>query len=385
MLASLRKFHPLTVHSSYDSYPKNVRVVRVTQVTANLDGKPARLRNLNTDRTTQDPRPRIRPRGIPQALEAHRVYSSLDPGKASQLGSDLLGDHHITPGDAGDFHALYHAVLMRDVTLGYLDFGTSFSIEINQLTPDQLIMVPTVGTCLVENQESQVAASPVHAIVPVPDSPMTLQGENQTALVILRIHSRALQVHLSKLLSRGLHQPLTFDLGFDLTPPSASRWNLAVQMLHSELHENHSLLHRGIGIGSLEEFVMSALLYSHRSSFSDQLTEPARHQRGSVRRAQEYIQQNLQRQLSIEDIAESADIGVRSLQNFFREDLKQTPTAYIRDLRLEGARADLADTTRGTTVSVTDVATKWGFSHHGRFAKRYRDRFGETPSQTLKS
>jgi AraC-like DNA-binding protein len=43
-------------------------------------------------------------------------------------------------------------------------------------------------------------------------------------------------------------------------------------------------------------------------------------------------------------------------------------------------RADLlrAD----TDESVTRIAMKWGFRHLGRFAVGYRDRFGETPSQT---
>lgn len=357
----------------------------MTNFTPNVDGRPTRLRNLNTSDTAREPRPRLRPRGIPPALETHRIYSTLDPGKASQLGTDLLGVHHISPGDPEQFHALYNAVLIRDVTLGYLDFGTSFSIEVDELTDDQLVILPTVGTCSVTNEGRTAESSPVTAIVPCPGTPMVLQGDAQTALLIVRLQSQALHIHLAKLLSRGLDQALMFDLAFELSPPSASRWNFAVQMLHSELFDHESLLHSGIGIGPLEGFVMSALLYSHASTYSDQLSEPARHQRGSVRRAQEFIEANLQQAITIADVADSADIGLRSLQNFFREDLDQTPTAYIRDLRLEGARADLADSTKNSSISVTEVATRWQFTHHGRFATSYRARFGETPSQTLKS
>ena len=36
-------------------------------------------------------------------------------------------------------------------------------------------------------------------------------------------------------------------------------------------------------------------------------------------------------------------------------------------------------------VTVSEVAYRWGFTHLGRFAGAYRERFGETPSQTLRS
>jgi AraC-like DNA-binding protein len=35
------------------------------------------------------------------------------------------------------------------------------------------------------------------------------------------------------------------------------------------------------------------------------------------------------------------------------------------------------------TVTVTDVATRYGFWQFGRFAVEYRSRIGETPSATL--
>ncbi len=57
--------------------------------------------------------------------------------------------------------------------------------------------------------------------------------------------------------------------------------------------------------------------------------------------------------------------------------------AYLKQKRLEAARRTLL-TAEPLTTSVTEVATQWGFFHLGRFARDYRQLFGELPSETLK-
>lgn len=55
----------------------------------------------------------------------------------------------------------------------------------------------------------------------------------------------------------------------------------------------------------------------------------------------------------------------------------------LQNMRLDKARDQL---TLGLTdhQTVTLVALESGFSHLGRFAKSYADRFGEPPSETLR-
>jgi transcriptional regulator GlxA family with amidase domain len=56
--------------------------------------------------------------------------------------------------------------------------------------------------------------------------------------------------------------------------------------------------------------------------------------------------------------------------------------SYLRRLRLDHVRAELLKADP-RLVSVTEVATRWGFLHQSRFAQQYRQRFGELPSATL--
>jgi AraC-like DNA-binding protein len=58
--------------------------------------------------------------------------------------------------------------------------------------------------------------------------------------------------------------------------------------------------------------------------------------------------------------------------------------AQLRDARLSAARQDLLDGDPTNGATVAEIARRWGFAHLGRFARAYRDAYGETPAQTLR-
>ena len=96
-----------------------------------------------------------------------------------------------------------------------------------------------------------------------------------------------------------------------------------------------------------------------------------------VRRAEAFIRSNVSRNIRLQDIARAAGVSVRTLQTSFKRDRHVTPMQYLRNLRLDAARARLL---AGTAVS--EAALDTGFSHQGRFAHYYRRRFGHSPSST---
>jgi AraC-like DNA-binding protein len=87
-------------------------------------------------------------------------------------------------------------------------------------------------------------------------------------------------------------------------------------------------------------------------------------------------------QYTVGDLAEATGVGVRQLQKLFRDEFDMSPAHYLRNVRLDRARSDLISNDR--TASVSDVASRWGFNHLGRFAQHYEQKFGETPSKALK-
>ncbi|WP_286233550.1 helix-turn-helix domain-containing protein [Thalassotalea sediminis] len=91
----------------------------------------------------------------------------------------------------------------------------------------------------------------------------------------------------------------------------------------------------------------------------------------------DFIKENYHRELSIETLASVAHLSVSALERRFKKYLKKTPKQFINDLRLEKARQLLVE----TTTPIAEVAEKAGFSDHSYFSKKFKQLFGELPSQ----
>jgi transcriptional regulator GlxA family with amidase domain len=86
--------------------------------------------------------------------------------------------------------------------------------------------------------------------------------------------------------------------------------------------------------------------------------------------------------LRIADLAKTMGVTVRSLQIGFRRQFGCSPLQYLLTRRLELARERLMSPMPGDTITM--IATEHGFMNLGKFASRYRARFCELPSETLR-
>ena len=88
--------------------------------------------------------------------------------------------------------------------------------------------------------------------------------------------------------------------------------------------------------------------------------------------------------MPISQLCRIAGVSERGLRNAFRTVRGMSPKQYLLTERLHGVRRALSDTGQ-RPVTVTDVATNYGFFELGRFAASYREAFGEAPSETLRA
>jgi AraC family transcriptional regulator, ethanolamine operon transcriptional activator len=104
-----------------------------------------------------------------------------------------------------------------------------------------------------------------------------------------------------------------------------------------------------------------------------------------VSESRDYVLANRDRPVSVPELCEHLHVSRRTLQYCFEDVLGMAPASYLRVIRLNGARRDLCDASRGGALAVQDVAAAWGFWHLSQFATDYRKLFGMRPSDTLKA
>ncbi|MDF2826386.1 MAG: AraC family transcriptional regulator, partial [Mycobacterium sp.] len=101
-----------------------------------------------------------------------------------------------------------------------------------------------------------------------------------------------------------------------------------------------------------------------------------------LRKAIAFIDDVAHRDISVVDIAAHVNMTPRGVQYMFRRELDCTPMEYVRRVRLNHAHADLIAATPDV-ATVSQIASRWGFAHKGRFARHYRQAYGESPHETL--
>lgn len=85
--------------------------------------------------------------------------------------------------------------------------------------------------------------------------------------------------------------------------------------------------------------------------------------------------------LSLDEIAESAGLSLRSLQRRFRKQLGVSPHVYYLNTRLNRAKQLL----RQTDMTVTQVALACGFGSHSHFSTAFRKVSGRSPIEFQRS
>ncbi|MDP2731939.1 MAG: GlxA family transcriptional regulator [Hoeflea sp.] len=85
--------------------------------------------------------------------------------------------------------------------------------------------------------------------------------------------------------------------------------------------------------------------------------------------------------VSIAAIAKRVSMSARGLEQLFARQLGQTPGAYFLSLRLAAARRLVND----TRLTMTDIASRTGFSSQSALSRAFSRQFGVAPSRSRKS
>ncbi|PMS14678.1 AraC family transcriptional regulator [Trinickia dabaoshanensis] len=187
----------------------------------------------------------------------------------------------------------------------------------------------------------------------------------------------------------GLGQPLP---GASVVPIGSARKARLVASLRAILDES---ARRG---APPSPFLRNQLQSSVLAALFDLCVAPQRTDSESIRAstyrrrlalvmdARDYAIAHRDRPIGVPELCEHLHVSRRTLQYCFQDVAGLAPAAYLRALRLNGARRDLTGAAQAAphAASVQDIATAWGFWHFSQFSADYRRLFGVRPSDSLK-
>lgn len=310
-------------------------------------------------------------------LAAHEVLNTTDVDEARAVAGRIFREHQLTTETDEGFRTILRSTVVGGMSLSFVDYQAAVRIRTSAPSSGYLVHIPLCGRASITCGRDTVTSDPANAVVVDPSERLDMTWSSGTPHLIVGLDQDRLTQHTQRFLGRTLDRPLRFGLGMDLTTAAARSW---LNVVHLMLTEVSTAEGTPMAMDQLESLVFQRFLLAQPSTV---ITEERVVAPKAIRRAMTIIEEHADEPLTVEDIAEAVGVGVRSLQAGFRRFADTTPLAFLRDVRLGHVHAALLAAEPGS-VNVTDVATRWAFPHLGRFAVQYRERFGESPSATLR-
>ncbi|UWZ34808.1 AraC family transcriptional regulator [Dactylosporangium roseum] len=288
------------------------------------------------------------------------------------------------PSPGGRLDARLHVARLRNITVGYVTYGTSVNTHFGAEDSPFVAHVPIAGSVAVDAPGYGLQSEGVGSVIS-PSLPTTVRWSRTSAQVAIRLDHQALHAELADLVTNPLSHPLRFQPCMSMESRGVRGWTSAISWLVAELDRGSGLVDHPLVVASVEQVIMRGLLIAQSHTYTSHLDAYTRSARSSVIRAvAEQMDASPQTPFTVDMLARQAGISVRALQKGFRREFAVSPLEYLRAVRLKRAREELLRAGPSEGVTVTDVATRWGFGHLGWFGQRYRERYGESPSKTLR-
>jgi len=318
-------------------------------------------------------------------LATRRLLTSHDVDQVRSHLCSALRPHDIDLGQRrANMNFIHNQARIGDIALNAMYYGTDVRVEAPESESGYLFMLTLDGHAEAEQggASAHISSGTVYVFNPTRNMNISLSADNRQ--LVIRLPRSNVERFLTNELSRSLAAPLEFETRPFCLSSDVPGLHTFVQSMCHDLDQTNPGYEQCSVTRHVESMLLSLCLSSIPHNYSDIYNNV-----GSsvapyfVRRAEEFMRSNIEETITLQDMANAAGISVRSLQNGFRNFRGTTPMAYLRDLRLDHAREELLKSSR-TNRSVTDIATAFGFMHLSKFAKYYKIRFGEAPSETAR-
>ncbi|WP_308377621.1 AraC family transcriptional regulator [Streptomyces sp. ISL-98] len=287
----------------------------------------------------------------------------------------------------GAFAAKFRIIQLGALTVGELQCGADVRMRFGELGAYH-VDIPLEGRLSWhQGTRAGATATPEEGAVFQPSGDTFLdRWSGDCRLLAVKIDASALEGQLAHALGRAPRGPVAFAHRLDVSQGAGRSWGRLVRWAAREASEAGSLVREPLVAKPLEEALLNGLLLAVDHPYREELTRPtaATLRPAPVKRVVDAIHDSPEHPYSAAELAALARVSVRWLQEAFRRYVGMSPMAYLRGVRLDRVRDELKRCGPGE-LTVSEAAFRWGFAHLGRFSGAYRARFGEAPSETLRS
>jgi AraC-like DNA-binding protein len=312
------------------------------------------------------------------------VFRTSDLDEARAVVTAAYGPHRLETGARQPFETRIQSAELGPVNLCVHTYGSDVTLISPPLRQWYVVCLPVTGHVSVRCGGDTGVIGDGLGVLLRPDRVIEFGNWNHdTTLLALRIQRSDLEHELGTTLNRSVHGPIAFKFAVDARR-SDGRFLRAVHHLLGELRSADSMTDYAASRGHFSRLVMAALIAGQPNEYSEQLKEGDQSLTPRViREATELIDHRYAEPLTVGDMATAVTRSVRSIEDSFQRYLGVSPMAYLRQVRLNHARAALRAADPLET-SVASVARSCGFTHPPRFAAYYFQQFGVYPSADLR-
>ncbi len=296
------------------------------------------------------------------------------------VNSFTWDEHQLLSNDGRDLQAVVNGVRVGSFGLLFVRYGANVRV-VAPPTGKRVVVAVPLGPMAVEGPTGRSCTTTEPFALSM-TGPTTMVPDALRGCIVGAVDATELEDSL--LTSTGAAQPLRFVEPGEPSPHQTdvigSTWRGVCQHVDTLGRTNLGAAAQRLLSQMLTSSILVGLPHSSRSYVDAAATNTVP---SYVTRALEFLETNLATPMTVPQVARAVGVSVRQLNTAFQNYHGTTPTMHLRALRL--ARSHQLLLSAGPDDTVSSIAMACGFTHFGRFSTYYAERYGCSPSETLRS
>ena len=318
-------------------------------------------------------------------LDRHKIYAGSDVDETRAVFSHLFTENRVAPLKGGQsIRVEINGLELSSSNICYL--GHADGLAATPLAPMNChtIQYPLSGYAefKTEGRAAEVT-SRVGAMVSAGQQLEQVTVMPGTDMLCFNVPAAEMRVALAAATGRQDLPDLRFEQKIDWTTPGVAAILTFLRSFAFELNRSNGISEAPTAVAGFEKAMITLMLYGLNHNLSEILRLPDQNAGlRKVRMVEEYIVEHAAEPIDVTTIAQLTGQSANSIYRAFQRYRDYTPTQFLRSVRLDMARQRLQ--LSAPPASVSTIALQCGFTHLGRFSMAYKQRFGESPSDTLR-